>query len=111
MAGSGSKYIVVPLPPHLPIFFTGPCGLPCLYSWQCKKPSRQTSARNQIESAFTTETPTPCKPPETLYESPPNFPPACKVHSAVSSADFLVFGCISTGIPRPSSVTEIRLSF
>ena len=28
------------------------------------------------DSAFTTEEPTPCKPPETLYPPPPNFPPA-----------------------------------
>ncbi len=29
------------------------------------------------ESAFTTLMPTPCSPPDTLYESESNFPPEC----------------------------------
>ena len=32
---------------------------------------------NSIDEAITTETPTPCNPPDTLYESWSNFPPAC----------------------------------
>src|SRR3954469_7293194 len=64
------------------------------------------------ESAFTTETPTPCRPPETLYEFWSNLPPACSsvmtISAAVrfrSSSSFT-----SVGIPRPLSTTEMELS-
>ena len=35
-----------------------------------------TFTSNHSERALTTDAPTPCKPPETLYPPPPNFPPA-----------------------------------
>ena len=61
-----------------------------------------------LERAFTTETPTPCKPPETLYESLSNLPPAPILVITTSSAETPSFLCRSTGIPRPlsSTVTE-----
>jgi len=36
-----------------------------------------------------------------------NLPPAWSVVKITSSALFFVFGCLSTGMPRPSSVTVI----
>lgn len=48
-------------------------------------------------------------PPLTLYPelsfSLSNFPPACSTVRTVSNADTPVVGCISVGIPRPSSET------
>lgn len=35
---------------------------------------RSTSTSSRAESAFTTEAPTPCRPPDAAYEPPPNFP-------------------------------------
>jgi hypothetical protein len=32
-----------------------------------------------FDKAFTTDAPTPCRPPETLYPPPPNLPPACRI--------------------------------
>ena len=60
------------------------------------------------ESAFTTETPTPCRPPEIEYPPPPNFPPAFSVVSATSTAGRRSFarGIGLTGIPAPSSCTD-----
>ncbi|KKW47976.1 MAG: hypothetical protein UY98_C0001G0023 [Candidatus Kaiserbacteria bacterium GW2011_GWA2_58_9] len=108
--GSGSKTTIVPWRPEAPIFFTFETGLPpSLYSCAYFPPSRCTSARTETESALTTETPTPCKPPETLYPSPPNFPPAWSFVITVSSAETFVFGWMSTGIPRPLSATRTRL--
>ena len=62
------------------------------------------------DKAFTTDAPTPCKPPETLYPPPPNFPPACNIVIITSTVGFFIFGCIPTGIPLPSSTTSIELS-
>ena len=63
------------------------------------------------DRAFATDTPTPCKPPDVSYTRESNFPPACKVHMITSRADlFLNFGCGSTGIPRPLSVTLTKPS-
>ena len=41
----------------------------------------------------------------TLYPlfPPPNLPPACSTVSTVSNADLPVTGCMSVGMPRPSS--------
>ena len=33
---------------------------------KCSCPSRQMRSFSQVDSALTTETPTPCRPPETL---------------------------------------------
>src|SRR5690606_29149715 len=80
------------------------------YRWKYSLPSRCTLTSHQEDSALTAETPTPCRPPETLYEPPPNLPPACRVVITTSSADFFFSGCISTGIPRPLSSTVTELS-
>ena len=64
---------------------------------------------NFSDKALTTETPTPCNPPETLYESWSNLPPACNCVMITSAADFFSPLCKSTGIPLPSSSTETEL--
>ena len=68
-------------------------------------PSLQTSAFILEDSALTTETPTPCNPPLTVYAPDSNFPPACKVVSTVVRVEIFVFECFFTGIPLPLSVT------
>ena len=48
---------------------------------------RATPGRSSFsERAFTTETPTPCRPPEIRYPSPPNLPPAFRVVRTTSTA-------------------------
>src|SRR5664279_5146709 len=49
--------------------------------------------------------PTPCRPPETAYESESNLPPACRMVMTTSTVGRFSFGCISTGMPRPLSYT------
>ena len=68
--------IVVPVSSVSPMISTSVCGTPRAKVWRWIFPSRCTSAMSHSDSAFTTETPTPWSPPETLYPSPPNFPPA-----------------------------------
>ena len=51
-----------------------------------------------VVNAFTTETPTPCKPPETLYESSSNLPPACNTVMMTSAAEVFSVLCLSTGM-------------
>src|SRR3989344_8521911 len=69
--GSDSKVMMVPCNLDELTFLTLPRGLPPFsYSCTYAPPSRWTSARTWDESALTTETPTPRKPPETLYPSP-----------------------------------------
>ena len=43
-----------------------PSGAPREYSWFHAYPSRRISTRRRSDSALTTDTPTPCRPPETL---------------------------------------------
>ena len=57
------------------------------------------------DNAFTTEMPTPCRPPETLYDVSSNFPPECNTVMMTSAAETPSSLCISTGIPRPLSDT------
>ena len=62
------------------------------------------------DRALTQETPTPCKPPDTLYESLSNLPPAPIFVITTSNADTPSFLCIPTGIPLPLSFVVIELS-
>ena len=66
---------------------------------------RQIRNSNQLDKALTTDTPTPCNPPEILYEFWSNLPPACSCVIITSAADTPSPSCISTGIPRPLSLT------
>ena len=48
-----------------------------------------------MPSALTTEMPTPWRPPDTLYPSPPNLPPACSTVSTTSAAVRFILGVLS----------------
>ena len=108
---SGRKVMVVPVREALGTLFSSFARLislvdfPAANSIACTCPSRRTSACRYSLSALTTETPTPCRPEETLYPESPNLPPAWRTVSTVSSAGRPVFSCKSHGIPRPSSFT------
>ena len=102
---SGVKVTRVPLLSELPISFTGAFGFPLLYDCSYSFPSLKTLATSNSDNAFTQETPTPCKPPETLYESLSNLPPAPIFVITTSSADTPSFLCNPTGIPLPLSST------
>src|SRR5579883_15023 len=60
----------------------------------------------RLDKAFTTEIPTPCKPPEKRYCLFENLAPLCNFVKINSTPVSPSSGCISTGIPRPSSITS-----
>ena len=66
IVGSGLNKTVVPVPREVPIFLTGPVGLPrlkrCCHCW----PSRLDVATNSFDNALTTLAPPPCRPPAVL---------------------------------------------
>jgi len=68
--------------------------------------------RSQSDNALTTETPTPCRPPATLYEFESNLPPAWSSVITISAAERPSSSSLwtSVGIPRPLSTTLIELS-
>ena len=80
MLGSGQNVTVVPVRPRgaLPVTVSLPWGFPpSANSMTWWSPSRSISRSSRVDRALTTELPTPCRPPETLYPPPsPNFPPA-----------------------------------
>ena len=45
---------------------SGASGTPSAKTMKCSLPLRQMVSSSRVESAFTTDTPTPCRPPETL---------------------------------------------
>ena len=49
-----------------PTIFRGATASPPANSTRCSSPSRQTRSTSRVDNALTTETPTPCRPPETL---------------------------------------------
>ena len=67
-------------------------------------PPRSTSTSSRSDSAFTTEAPTPCRPPDAAYEPPPNLPPAWSFVKTTSTPDRPVRGSMSTGMPRRAVV-------
>ena len=64
--GSGQNVIRVPVLRDVPVGRIGASGTPRSYDCAQTFPSRRTSTSSRFESAFTTETPTPWRPPETL---------------------------------------------
>src|SRR5687767_6569741 len=86
MESSGQNVILVPVLSLCPDSLTEYCGIPILYSCSKVFPSRWTDTYNFLLKALTQLTPTPCKPPETLYESLSNFPPACNTVITTSRA-------------------------
>jgi len=101
----GLKRIVVPRPSLGPTTASGATGSPRRYSWWCSLPSRRMVSDSVSDSALTTDTPTPCRPPETLYDESSNLPPECSTVRITSAAERPSSSWISTGIPRPLSVT------
>lgn len=65
MSGSAQKVTVVPVSSVASCCDSGAVGAPTLYSWVQRWPSVRISTARRVDSAFTTETPTPCRPPET----------------------------------------------
>jgi hypothetical protein len=113
ICGSGLKETVVPRSFVFPVTFRSSVLSPRAKAIRCTLPLRRTSTRSHSDRAFTTLTPTPCRPPETLYDPSPslsNLPPACSTVSASSTAGTFSVGCRSTGMPRPSSTTVMELS-
>ena len=66
ISGSGQKVVLVPVPFALPISWSLVAVLPWSKSMAYSLPSRLTHTSTRVESAFTTDTPTPCRPPDTL---------------------------------------------
>src|SRR4029077_12865573 len=105
-SASAWNCVVVPRRPLLgPALVTAVVGLPRTYSWDQTLPSRADSTRIHSDRALTTLTPTPCRPPETLYPPPPNLPPAWRTVWTTSRASLPV-EWRPTGTPRPSSTTS-----
>src|ERR1051325_7121220 len=73
---SGLNVTFVPRLRVLPVCFSGATGIPRAYSCSHVLPSRQISRCRLSERKLTHETPTPCRPPETLYAFESNLPPA-----------------------------------
>ncbi len=111
MVASGQKVTVVPVRPRgaLPVTSSLPTGLPpSLNSRTWWSPSLSISSSSRVDRALTTETPTPWRPPETLYPPPsPNLPPAWSTVSTTSAADLPFCSFIGpVGMPRPLSATR-----
>ena len=62
----GRKVILVPFFLVLPIFFNGLTVFPSLNLISYSLPSLNILSYSSSDKAFTTDTPTPCKPPDTL---------------------------------------------
>src|SRR5205085_11528875 len=92
-----------------PVFFSLLVGSPFEYVCSQVKPSRQISSSSSSLSAFTQLTPTPCSPPETLYDEESNLPPACNLVITTCAAGTFSpsMSILPTGIPRPLSTTVI----
>src|SRR5699024_9819575 len=74
------------------------------------EPFLSTSTSRRLDSALTTDAPTPCRPPVALYDPPPNFPPACSLVNTTSTPVRPVRGSVPTGLPRPPSRTAAEPS-
>ena len=67
VAGDGRKVISVPVRSAAsPTVASGPVASPSSKRIACSLPDRQMRSSSHSDSALTTETPTPCSPPETL---------------------------------------------
>ena len=105
---SAKNFTVVPVLSVSQIVCTSPFGTHLLYFCSYISPLRCTCTTSSSDSAFTTEAPTQCKPPEILYADFSNLPPAWSTVNTASSTDLPVLVCTSTGIPRPSSFISTR---
>ena len=110
--GSGLKKIFVPVLrcPTASIFFKSFFFKLSANSIANFEPSLFISAFKLVDKAFTTETPTPWRPPEKVYSLLENLAPACSLEKISSTPGTFSSGCMSTGIPLPSSSTVMELS-
>ena len=106
MSKSGLKVIKVPVSWHSPITFKSYIGTPFSYLWKYILLWRWIVISIHSETALTAETPTPCNPPDTLYASLSNFPPACSFVIMTSAAEIPNSSWIPTGMPLPKSLTD-----
>jgi len=66
ISGSGRKCCCVPVSVVSPITFRGVTSIPRSHLIWCTWPSLLTVVSRYSERAFTTDSPTPCRPPDTL---------------------------------------------
>ena len=111
--GSGQNRTRVPLSrgPAVPILFSGSLTLPLSANTsRWRAPSRAISTSTRFASALVTHTPTPCRPPAIRYAASLsvflNLPPEWSVVKITCTAGIFFFGWMSTGMPRPSSITS-----
>ncbi len=106
------KWTSVPRRSVVPTTASGATGTPWRNSIWWMWPLRQILSFSHSDSALTTDTPTPCRPPETLYEFWSNLPPACSSVITISAAERLnsSSSLMSVGMPRPLSTTDTELS-
>src|SRR5436309_2114301 len=102
---SGRKVMIVPVPSAGPTTSKSVDFFPRSKRIRCSRPSRFTRTSSHSLRPLTTESPTPCKPPDTRYIFRSNLPPLCIRDSTISTPGAPYFGWMSTGIPRPSSAT------
>ncbi len=90
-------------------FFSFCVTTPSSNTMRCSAPSRLMSTSSLSASAFVTDTPTPCSPPENLYAASAalfeNLAPACSSVKTSCTVGIFSTGCMPTGMPRPLSVT------
>ncbi len=108
----GRKWISVPVFSLFPVCVSGPSGAPFVNDISYKLPFLRILILSFVDRALTTDTPTPCNPPEILYELLSNFPPACKTVMTISGVVLpsSSSGCTSVGMPLPLSETVTELS-
>ena len=106
------KCTSVPRRSVTPSTTSGATASPWRNSIWCILPLRQILSFSHSDSALTTDTPTPCRPPETLYEFWSNLPPAWSSVITISAAERRnsSSSLMSTGMPRPLSTTLTELS-
>ena len=110
MVSSGINLTVVPVLLVVPTFFKSESKCPpFLNEISYLPPSRHILTFIHLESALTTDAPTPWRPPDTLYPPSWNLPPAWSTVYITSGVD-LPDACLPTGTPRPSSDTETEPS-
>ncbi len=108
VSGDGKNVTAVPLrspSSKSRIGSKSPMASPCLNFMYHSLPSRRIFNSRYSDNALTTDTPTPCKPPDTLYELSSNLPPACSCVIITCAAETFSSSCSPTGIPRPLSFT------
>ena len=89
VSSAGIKLTSVPCSSslHSPIFVKCFVVVPFANSTSYTPPFFHIFVFSHTDSALTTDTPTPCKPPDILYEFLLNLPPACSCVMITSAAE------------------------